>query len=90
MKVLDKGFVEVIDTLGDDLTVVNSARVSFGKEKQSGTRQTKDLFVLAKHKHHSPFRHLQIQFHIKARVCDATMVQTCSGYRNHTKRSRLE
>ena len=30
-KVLDKGFIEVIDSLGNDLTVVNSARVSFGK-----------------------------------------------------------
>ena len=33
-QVLDKGFVEVIDTLGSDLTVVNSARVSFGKRKK--------------------------------------------------------
>jgi len=32
-KVLDKGFIEVIDSLGNDLTVVNSARVSFGKRK---------------------------------------------------------
>jgi len=31
--VLDKGFIEVIDKLGSDLTVVNSARVSFGKRK---------------------------------------------------------
>ena len=33
-QVLDKGFVEVIDSLGSDLTVVNSARVSFGKRKE--------------------------------------------------------
>ena len=32
-EVLDKGFVELVDTLGSDLTVVNSARVSFGKRK---------------------------------------------------------
>ena len=32
-KVLDKGFIEVVDSLGNDLTVVNSARVSFGKRK---------------------------------------------------------
>ena len=32
--VLDKGFVEVVDSLGNDLTVVNSARVSFGKRKK--------------------------------------------------------
>ena len=31
--VLDKGFVEVIDNMGSDLTVSNSARVSFGKRK---------------------------------------------------------
>ena len=31
--VLDKGFIEVIDKLGNDLTVANSARVSFGKRK---------------------------------------------------------
>ena len=67
MKVLDKGFVEVIDTLGDDLTVVNSARVSFGKRKTKWDKSDERLVrYLAKHKHHSPFRHLQIQFHIKA------------------------
>ena len=67
MKVLDKGFVEVIDTLGDDLTVVNSARVSFGKRKTKWDKTDERLVrYLAKHKHHSPFRHLQIQFHIKA------------------------
>ena len=32
--VLDKGFIEVVDSLGSDLTVVNSARVSFGKRKE--------------------------------------------------------
>ena len=67
MKVLDKGFIEVIDTLGDDLTVVNSARVSFGKRKTKWDKGDERLVrYLAKHKHHSPFRHLQIQFHIKA------------------------
>ena len=67
MKVLDKGFVEVIDTLGDDLTVVNSARVSFGKRKSTWSASDRRLCkYLAKHKHYSPFRHLQVQFHIKA------------------------
>ena len=67
MKVLDKGFIEVIDTLGNDLTVVNSARVSFGKRKKKFDKSDAKLVsYLAKHKHYSPFRHLQIQFHIKA------------------------
>ena len=65
--VLDKGFLEVIDTLGNDLTVVNSARVSFGKRKTKFDKSDKRLVnYLAKHKHFSPFRHLQVQFHIKA------------------------
>ena len=66
-EVLDKGFVEVIDSLGTDLTVVNSARVSFGKRKEIYDKSDKALVCyLAKHKHFSPFRHMMVQFHIKA------------------------
>ena len=66
-KVLDKGFIEVVDSLGDDLTVVNSARVSFGKRKKYWDKSDERLVrYLAKHKHYSPFRRLQVQFHIKA------------------------
>lgn len=65
--VLDKGFVEVIDCLGTDLTVANSARVSFGKRKDKYDKSDERLVrYLAKHKHFSPFRHLIVQFHIKA------------------------
>ena len=65
--VLDSGFIEVIDHLGDDLTVVNSARVSFGKRKTTYEEGDKKLVTfLAKNKHYSPFRHMIIQFHIKA------------------------
>ena len=66
-KVLDKGFIEVVDSLGNDLTVVNSARVSFGKRKTVWNASDRRLVkYLAKHKPYSPFRHLQVQFHIKA------------------------
>ena len=66
-KVLDKGFIEVIDHLGNDLTVSNSARVSFGKRKEKYDKSDERLVrYLAKHKHFSPFRHLMVQFHIKA------------------------
>ena len=66
-KVLDKGFIEVIDHLGTDLTVSNSARVSFGKRKYKYDKSDERLVrYLAKHKHFSPFRHLMVQFHIKA------------------------
>jgi thymidylate synthase (FAD) len=66
-KVLDKGFLEVIDHLGSDLTVVNSARVSFGKRKTTLSDGDKILIkYLVENKHYSPFRHLIVQFHIKA------------------------
>ena len=67
IKILDKGFVEVIDSLGTDLTVSNAARVSFGKRKTKWDKTDARLVrYLAKYKHFSPFRHLQVQFHIKA------------------------
>jgi thymidylate synthase (FAD) len=65
--VLDKGFIEVIDKLGTDLTVVNSARVSFGKRKTKFSDGDRILVrFLAENKHFSPFRHLIVQFHIKS------------------------
>ena len=66
-EVLDKGFIEVVDHLGSDLTVVNSARVSFGKRKTTFDSTDRGLVrYLATHKHYSPFRHMFVQFHIKA------------------------
>lgn len=67
MKVLDKGFIELIDKLGSDLTVVNSARVSFGKRKEILDKNDEKLIkYLIENKHYSPFRHVMVQFHIKA------------------------
>lgn len=66
-EVLDKGFIELIDHLGNDLTVANSARVSFGKRKSKYDDKDRILVkFLAENKHYSPFRHLIVQFHIKA------------------------
>ena len=65
--VLDKGFVHGIDHLGSDLTVVNSARVSFGKQKNELDDDDRKLMrYLARDKHWSPFRHQIVTFHIKA------------------------
>lgn len=65
--VLDKGFIEVVDYLGTDLTVVNSARVSFGKRKSTYDEVDRILVeFLAENYHMSPFRHLVVQFHVKA------------------------
>ena len=65
--VLDKGYIEVVDTLGDDLTPVNAARVSFDGFSETFTDKDRKLSkFLIKHKHHSPFRHQHTMFIIKA------------------------
>ena len=65
--VLDKGYIEVVDTLGDDLTPVNAARVSIGGRSEEFTNKDKRLSkFLIKHKHFSPFRHQHIMVIIKA------------------------
>ena len=61
--------IELIDHMGTDLTVVNAARVSFGKQKKEFTDGDEKLIkYLAKHNHWSPFGHCMLQFHIKAPV----------------------
>jgi thymidylate synthase (FAD) len=65
--VLDKGYVEVVDVLGDDLTPVNAARVSFGGRSKEFTEKDRKLSkFLIKHKHFSPFRHQHVMMIIKA------------------------
>ena len=65
--VLDKGYIEVVDTLGDDLTPVNAARVSFDGFSETFTDKDRKLSkFLIKHKHHSPFRHQHCMFILKA------------------------
>lgn len=67
--VLDKGFVQYVSHMGDDLTVVNAARVSFNKESEEfGDRDEKLIRYLAKHKHWTPFAHPQITLRIKAPI----------------------
>ena len=61
--------VKLIDKMGSDLTVVNAARVSFHKESTVLTEKDKKLIeYLAKHKHTTPFRHVQFQFRCKAPI----------------------
>jgi len=65
--VLDKGYIELVDTLGDDLTPVNAARVSFGGRSETFEEKDRKLSkFLIKHKHFSPFRHQHCMFIIKA------------------------
>ena len=61
--------VELIDRMGSDASVVNAARVSFGKRiKEMSEGDTKLIRYLAKHNHWSPFGHASLQFRIKAPI----------------------
>lgn len=58
--------VDVLEVFGNDLTVVNAARVSFAKESTEFSQQDEKLInYLAKHNHVSPFFHPQLRFRIK-------------------------
>lgn len=65
--VLDKGYVRLVDHMGGDLSVVNSARVSYAKEsKELSPNDVKLIQFLAREDHMSPFRHAMIQFEVYA------------------------
>ena len=67
INVLDKGYVILHQVMGDDLTIVNAARVSYNKKKEKMDEKDKRLIkFLAKHDHTSPFRHATLQFEVYA------------------------
>ena len=59
-----------IDHMGEDLTVVNAARVSFGKKRDVYQEQEdyRLIYYLAEHGHTSPFGHCFASFHVKAPI----------------------
>ena len=60
---VDDGKVTLSDYMGNDLSVVNAARVSFGKRKtEFDEKDIKLINYLAAHKHMSPFRHVVFTF----------------------------
>jgi thymidylate synthase (FAD) len=61
--------VELVDSMGSDLSTVNSARVSFDKQVEAvEARDEKLIQYLADHKHLTPFRHNQIQIRCHAPI----------------------
>jgi thymidylate synthase (FAD) len=61
--------VELLNYMGDDLMVVNAARVSYGKEKTKlDEKDARLIKFLIDHKHTSPFRHPQLQFRIECPI----------------------
>jgi thymidylate synthase (FAD) len=61
--------VQLIDKMGTDLSVVNAARVSYSKNKETFEASDEKLIkYLAEHEHWSPFAHASMQFRIKAPI----------------------
>jgi thymidylate synthase (FAD) len=64
-RVLDHGFVRVIDYMGDDGAIVQAARVSYGR----GTRRVSEdrglISYLMRHRHTTPFEMCEIKYHVK-------------------------
>ena len=67
INVLDEGYVRLVDTLGNDASVVNAARVSYDKEIEVMDEKDEKLLVwLWKNEHTSPFRHTALTFEVYA------------------------
>lgn len=65
LPVLDKGFVRVIDYLGDDSAIVQAARVSYGKGTKKKSEDEELIRYLIRHRHTSPFEMCEIKLHVR-------------------------
>ena len=63
--VLDHGFVRVIDYMGDDTSIVQAARVSYGKGTKQVSTDSGLIKYLMRHWHSTPFEMCEIKYHIK-------------------------
>ena len=65
LPVLDHGFVRVVDYMGDDTSIVQSARVSYGKGTKKVSTDSGLIKYLMRHRHSTPFEMCEIKYHIK-------------------------
>ena len=63
--VLDHGFVRVVDYMGDDSSVVQAARVSYGKGTKKVSTDSGLIKYLMRHRHSTPFEMCEIKYHVK-------------------------
>ena len=64
-KALDHGFVRVIDYMGNDSSIVQAARVSYGKGTKQLNQDKNLINYLLSHRHSTPFEMNEIKFHVK-------------------------
>jgi thymidylate synthase (FAD) len=68
VSVLDKGWIELQDIMGDDLAIVNAARVSYQGASKGPEKDKKLLFYLLRNRHTTPFEQVEFKFRVKAPV----------------------
>ncbi len=66
LKVLDDGFVRVIDYLGSDQAIVQAARVSYGKGTKRVQQDRGLVRYLMRHRHTTPFEMCELKLHVRA------------------------
>ena len=64
INVLDKGWIELQDIMGDDLSIVNAARTSYLGESKGDEQDKKLLFYLMKNGHTTPFEMVEFKFRV--------------------------
>ncbi len=65
LKVLDHGFVRVVDYMGTDASVVQAARVSYGEGTKTPSDDRSLIRYLMRHQHSTPFEMCEIKLHVK-------------------------
>ena len=65
LPVLDHGFIRVVDYMGDDSSIVQSARVSYGKGTKKVSTDEGLIKYLMRHWHSTPFEMCEIKYHVK-------------------------
>lgn len=64
-KLLDKGFIRLVDMMGDDYSAIRAARVSYGQGLKTPERDKALIMYLMEHGHETPFEHINFTFHVK-------------------------
>ncbi|QCE35787.1 FAD-dependent thymidylate synthase [Acetobacteraceae bacterium] len=64
-KMLDHGFLRVVDYMGDDSAIVQAARVSYGRGTKKSLQDKGLIRYLMRHRHTTPFEMCEIKFHVK-------------------------
>ncbi len=63
--VLDHGFIRVVDYMGNDTSIVQAARVSYGKGTKKVNTDAGLIKYLMRHWHSTPFEMCEIKYHVK-------------------------